>query len=601
MIPKRTIRTAKECDAHTIAVIHVASWQKIYRGHIPDAILDNLSIHEKEEKWLALIKNNIRILIIELDSLMVGFASIGPSRDTDTDHTKCGEISAIYFHPDYWRQGLGRKLCNRAFSELEEMGLSEATVWVLKENAPARKFYEKMGFKETSDIKADKYDNDVILNEIRYRKKLGNPFSFKPLQESDLNLLCRWFDQPHVKQWWDDKLTHDQIKNKYSERIGNADIVPFIAYLEDKPIGFIQYYHANKVGKGWWPNEVEGTVSIDQFIGEKDFLSRGYGKQMICAFGHKLFQDPAIKKIILDVDPNNHRAIHCYENAGLRMMGSINTPDGVAYIMAAYKNQSIEPHHYLLKKPQPDSLLYKIIPSDYFINMLEDNYIYFRRVDTYHDDIRDSDQPDEDKHLSEKSKFENATNYSGKDYYNDCRARTYACCFSTENTPHLWGHYSGSNNSATCLAFNSSRLIDFLNTRINETLLKNVGAPLSHLFYINYGLVTYGDLNSQCMGELLPTPIQYVYFKDANKYSEEKEFRISLSCHIPMGKIKLTDGSFFNFPESLQISFDFIQAINLHVIEKISFSGKHEEKLKTQISDYLKNKISNIELNRLLA
>ena len=174
MISKRNIRIAKESDAHTIAVIHVASWQKIYRGHIPDAILDNLSIQEKEDKWLALIKNNIRILIIELDSLMVGFASIGPSRDTDTDPTKCGEISAIYLHPNYWRLGLGRKLCNRAFSELEEMGFSEATVWVLKENDLARNFYEKMGFKETSDSKTDKYDSDIILNEIRYRKKLGS-------------------------------------------------------------------------------------------------------------------------------------------------------------------------------------------------------------------------------------------------------------------------------------------------------------------------------------------------------------------------------------------------------------------------------------------
>jgi ribosomal protein S18 acetylase RimI-like enzyme len=177
MIPKITIRRAEESDAHTIAAIHVASWQKIYRGQVPDAILDNLSIHEREDEWLALIKNNIRILTLELDSLMVGFASIGPSRDTDTDSTKCGEISAIYFHPEYWRQGLGQKLCHRAFSELEGMGFSEVTVWVLKENGLARKFYEKMGFNETSDIKADKYANDVILNEIRYRKKLANPES----------------------------------------------------------------------------------------------------------------------------------------------------------------------------------------------------------------------------------------------------------------------------------------------------------------------------------------------------------------------------------------------------------------------------------------
>jgi ribosomal protein S18 acetylase RimI-like enzyme len=173
-IPTTNIRIAEEADAHAIATIHVASWQKIYQGHIPDTILKNLSINEREQKWRELINNHVKILIIERNNLAVGFASIGPSRDTDSDPTKCGEISAIYFHPDFWRQGLGRKLCNKAFSELEEMGFSEVTVWVLKDNALARRFYESIGFDDTGDIKADKYDENVILNEVRYRRKLTN-------------------------------------------------------------------------------------------------------------------------------------------------------------------------------------------------------------------------------------------------------------------------------------------------------------------------------------------------------------------------------------------------------------------------------------------
>ncbi len=169
--PAKLIRIANETDAHHIAAIHVASWQKIYRGHIPDAVLNNLSIDEKAERWLGLLKNNNRILVIELDGLMVGFASIGSSRDTDVDCAKYGEIYALYLHPDYWRQHLGTLLCNKAFSDLKEMGFTEVTVWVLKENLLARKFYEKIGFIETGDEKADDFDN-VILDEVRYQKKL---------------------------------------------------------------------------------------------------------------------------------------------------------------------------------------------------------------------------------------------------------------------------------------------------------------------------------------------------------------------------------------------------------------------------------------------
>src|SRR5437870_3615430 len=137
----------------------------------------------------------------------------------------------------------------------------------------------------------------------------SSTISFKPLQEDDLELLCKWLDKPHVKEWWNDGLSHDEIKEKYRKRIGDITVVPFIAYLENCPIGFIQYYHADKVGYGWWPDEIEGTVGIDQFIGEENYINRGYGREMICAFGKKLFENTAIKKIITDVNPANIRAI----------------------------------------------------------------------------------------------------------------------------------------------------------------------------------------------------------------------------------------------------------------------------------------------------
>lgn len=105
---KINIRAAKESDSHAIATVHVKSWQKIYRGHIPDTILDKLSIYEREQKWLELIRNQVKILVIEKDSLIVGFASLCSTRDTD-DHERCGEISAIYtLIPPYGIKDLAR-------------------------------------------------------------------------------------------------------------------------------------------------------------------------------------------------------------------------------------------------------------------------------------------------------------------------------------------------------------------------------------------------------------------------------------------------------------------------------------------------------------
>lgn len=165
--------------------------------------------------------------------------------------------------------------------------------------------------------------------------------TFKPLQETDLNLLCRWLDQPHVKEWWNDGLTYEEIKHKYRKRIGDTMVAPFIAYLNDVPIGFIQYYHANKVSDGWWPEAVEGTVGIDQLIGEVDYINRGIGTQMICAFTKMLLNNNAIKKIITDVDPKNMRAVRCYEKAGFHFVKKLMPPDGVANLMELTPTKTI--------------------------------------------------------------------------------------------------------------------------------------------------------------------------------------------------------------------------------------------------------------------
>lgn len=171
--PSINIRFASVHDAHAIAAIHVASWQKIYRGHIPDSYLDNVSVGERTQQWQEHLQNQLKVLIIEKDNTMAGFASLRPACDADTDPKICGEISAIYLEPNVWRQGLGKTLCENALLELKNMGFNEAIIWVLRENTQAIKFYENMGFHHTSASKKLQYDKDILLNTVRYRKQLA--------------------------------------------------------------------------------------------------------------------------------------------------------------------------------------------------------------------------------------------------------------------------------------------------------------------------------------------------------------------------------------------------------------------------------------------
>ena len=54
-----TVRGATADDARAIAEVHVASWRWAYRGQVPDRILDELSVDEREAIWRAALHNDL--------------------------------------------------------------------------------------------------------------------------------------------------------------------------------------------------------------------------------------------------------------------------------------------------------------------------------------------------------------------------------------------------------------------------------------------------------------------------------------------------------------------------------------------------------------
>ena len=45
------IREPTKSDARDLAEVHVRSWQAAYKGQLPDEILDNLSVDQREQQW----------------------------------------------------------------------------------------------------------------------------------------------------------------------------------------------------------------------------------------------------------------------------------------------------------------------------------------------------------------------------------------------------------------------------------------------------------------------------------------------------------------------------------------------------------------------
>jgi GNAT superfamily N-acetyltransferase len=164
------VRPAAPDDAAAIASAHVRSWQAAYRGIVPDAVLDALSIDRRASWWrgeLTEMAPPTACWVVERSSRVAGFASIGAARG-DSAGPGVGELFAIYLEPEAWSQGLGRALMDRAIVGLRTSGFRTAILWVLADNARGRRFYEHAGW-QPDGATLNWETAGATLEEVRYR------------------------------------------------------------------------------------------------------------------------------------------------------------------------------------------------------------------------------------------------------------------------------------------------------------------------------------------------------------------------------------------------------------------------------------------------
>lgn len=63
-----------------------------------------------------------------------------------------GYLHHLCVHPDYRRQGLGRKLVHRALLGLETLGIDKAHIFLFTDNENARAFWTQIGWTWRCDI-----------------------------------------------------------------------------------------------------------------------------------------------------------------------------------------------------------------------------------------------------------------------------------------------------------------------------------------------------------------------------------------------------------------------------------------------------------------
>ncbi len=149
------IRPAKQSDVWMLGKVYSAAWKTAYRGLMPDFFLEILTPENCAPKPDHIAPDR-RLVAVEEDTVIgtVTFDS--------------GEIRSIYLLPDHWGRGVGRELFHGAVTAVRERGGETVTLWVQRDNARARRFFEKMGMKMTENIRETETAG-AYLTEVQYR------------------------------------------------------------------------------------------------------------------------------------------------------------------------------------------------------------------------------------------------------------------------------------------------------------------------------------------------------------------------------------------------------------------------------------------------
>jgi ribosomal protein S18 acetylase RimI-like enzyme len=166
------VRAGTGADGDALAGVQERAWRRAYAHVFPadelarDGFVDPAAWRRRLEQpprgWSTFVADGA--------GGVLGYVVVGPSRDRRSE----GEVYALYADPAVWSTGVGRALLAHAQEHLA-LRYARATLWVLEENARARRFYERCGWAADGARKIEGLRWDVRAPQLRYATSLRRP------------------------------------------------------------------------------------------------------------------------------------------------------------------------------------------------------------------------------------------------------------------------------------------------------------------------------------------------------------------------------------------------------------------------------------------
>jgi len=132
-------------------------------------------------------------------------------------------------------------------------------------------------------------------------------YSFVPAKSSQRSLIHAWLVLPHVTKWIHGTGLQSTLNGIEKFFNGESTTTYWIVYDEEIPFAFLIT-----------SPEGSDTTTLDVFICDVNYLGKGLAVGMIQQFLKTRF--PTMKRVIIDPEATNARAIHVYQKVGFKII-----------------------------------------------------------------------------------------------------------------------------------------------------------------------------------------------------------------------------------------------------------------------------------------
>jgi aminoglycoside 6'-N-acetyltransferase len=149
------------------------------------------------------------------------------------------------------------------------------------------------------------------------------------MRRTDLPMLDRWLQQPHVREWWRGEPEDlAAVGEKYGPCIDGGDPTElFVIEADDgRPVGMIQRFLF--ADEPEWSValadlvDVSDAAGVDYLVGEPAAVGRGIGTAAIAEMTGLIFQWRPVTSIVVTVQQANPASWRALEKAGFRRVGA---------------------------------------------------------------------------------------------------------------------------------------------------------------------------------------------------------------------------------------------------------------------------------------